>query len=78
MGTYQELRSGNQSFFGRLITVIKNELPYNPLKKKELMSSPNNVHPTVPKLDIHKQKTMLCIWWDKQGLLHYDYISLNL
>jgi hypothetical protein len=36
-------------------------------------------HATPPeKPDLHPCKTMLCIWWEMEGIIHYELLERNL
>ena len=29
------------------------------------------------KQDLHPRKTMLCVWWDWEGIIHYELLEKN-
>ena len=43
----------------------------NPANKKQWLSPGQSPIPT-HKPNIHRQKTMICVWWDLKGILYYD------
>ena len=46
-------------------------------QRKEWMAPGNTPKPRV-KLDLHPRKTMIiCIWWDWEGMMHWEMLERN-
>jgi hypothetical protein len=46
-------------------------------QKKEWLSPDKQAKPCV-KPDLHPHKTILCIWWGMEGIIHYELLETNL
>ena len=49
-------------------------LHINIRQRKEWLSPNKTVTPRV-KQDVHPRKTMLCVWWDWEGIIHYELLE---
>jgi len=48
----------------------------NPKRKKSWMD-PGKTFASTPKRNIHGHKSLLCIWWDQEGVLYYELLRPN-
>ena len=44
------------------------------VNKKQWLS-PGQKPLYTPKLEIHRKKTMLCVWWDQKGVIYYELLE---
>ena len=47
------------------------------MKQRKECLSPNKQATPRAKQDLHPRKTMLCIWWDWEGIIHYELLECN-
>lgn len=45
-------------------------------QRKEWLIPGKQATPRV-KQDLHPRKTMLCVWWDWEGIIHYELLERN-
>ena len=57
------------------VTGDKKWIYFNNLKRKKSWVDPGQ--PSTSKRNIYGYKTMLCIWWDMQGVVYYELFKLN-
>ena len=50
---------------------------YNNVERKRSWGKLNEPPPTTPKACLHPRKVMLCIWWDRKGVLYYELLPEN-
>uniref|UniRef100_A0A1I7X1C4 HTH_48 domain-containing protein n=1 Tax=Heterorhabditis bacteriophora TaxID=37862 RepID=A0A1I7X1C4_HETBA len=66
-----------QRFLYRIVTGDKKWCLYiNMKQRKEWLSSGKQAIPRV-KQDVHPRKTMFRVWWDWEGILHYELLERN-
>ena len=68
-------RCERKSFLHRILTGDEKWAYDENAKRKEawiLLSEPG---PSAPKRNIHVQKTMLCIWWDQEGVVYHELLK---
>jgi histone-lysine N-methyltransferase SETMAR len=53
-------------------------VPLHQFQEKEGMAEPREQATPHAKPDLHPRKTMLCIWWDMEGIIHYELLERNL
>ena len=64
-------------FLHRIITGDEKWCFYvNWKQRKEWVSADQQATPR-PKRDLHSRKTMICVWWDWQGIIHYEILKRN-
>lgn len=61
-------------FLDRLITGDEKWIKYDNVVRKRAYCLPVQPSPSIAKPNIHVQKRMLCIWWDKRGPVHYELL----
>jgi [histone H3]-lysine36 N-dimethyltransferase SETMAR len=71
-------RQENDPFLGRVVTGDEKWVLYvNVKRKKQWLSRGQKPLPT-PKSGLHPVKVMLCVWWDKDGIIHFELLDSNL
>jgi hypothetical protein len=68
----------HQSFFPRIVTDNEKWRLYINFKQRKERLSPDKQATLHAKPDLHPCKTMLCIWWDMEGIIHYELLERNL
>lgn len=66
-------RNRFESFFDRMITDEEKWITYNNVVCKQSYYQPHQM-PLALANPNHMQKRILCIWWDKQGPVHYELL----
>lgn len=70
-------RQQHQSFLSRIITGDEKWCLYvNFKQRKEWLSPDKQATPRV-KQDLHPRKTMLCVWWNQEGVVYYELLPRN-
>ena len=67
-------RQKRRVFFRILLPGMKNGVFVNFKGRKESISPDKQATPRA-KQDLHPRKTMLCIWWDMEGIVHYELLG---
>lgn len=68
-------RHKTKSFLWRIVTGDEKWIYYdNPVSRKQWLG-PSEEPLHVPKPEIHRKKTMLCVWWDQQGIIYYELLE---
>ena len=67
----------NEQFLYAILTGHEKWCLYiNMKQRKEWLSPPKKGTPRL-KQDLHPHKTMLCVWWDWEGIIHYELLERN-
>ncbi|GFX28359.1 mariner Mos1 transposase [Trichonephila clavipes] len=69
------IRHNVEPFFDKLITGDEKWILYENIKRKKSYCKPGTLSATVPKLSIHQRKVLLCLWWDRKGLVYYKLLK---
>lgn len=77
LARYHLARQQHQSFLSRIITGDEKWCLYiNFKRRKEWLSPDKQATPRV-KQDLHPRKTMLCVWWNQEGVVYYEILPRN-
>jgi histone-lysine N-methyltransferase SETMAR len=68
----------HQSFLSCILTGDEKWCLYVNFKQRKEWLSPDKQATPRAKPDIHPRKTMLCIWWDMERIIHYELLERNL
>jgi histone-lysine N-methyltransferase SETMAR len=68
----------HQSFLSCIVTSNEKWCLYINFKQRKECLSPDKQATPCAKPDLHPHKTMLCIWWDMEGIIHYELLERNL
>jgi histone-lysine N-methyltransferase SETMAR len=71
-------RQQHQSLLSCIVTGDKKWCLYVNFKQRKEWLSPEKQGTPHLKPDLHPRKTMLCIWWDMKGIIHYQLLERNL
>ena len=64
-------------FLKQIVMGNKNWIPYSNVEWKRSWGKWNELPPTTPKVDLHSENMILCIWWDWKGGLYYELLLEN-
>jgi hypothetical protein len=71
-------RQQHQSFLSHIVTGAEKWCLYvNFKQRKEWLSLGNQITPCA-KHDLHSCKAISCIWWDMEGIIHYELLERSL
>jgi hypothetical protein len=68
----------HQSFLSRIVTGDEKLCLYVNFKQRKEWVSPETQAMPRAKPDLHPHKTVLCIWWGMEGIIHYELLERNL
>ena len=66
-----------QRFLYRIVTGDEKWCLYVNIKHRKEWLSPNEQATPRAKQGLHSRKTMLCVWWDWEGIIHYELLNRN-
>lgn len=66
-----------QRFLYRIVTGDEKWCLYVNMKQRKEWLSPDKQATPRAKQDLHPRKTMLCIWWDWEGIILYELLDRN-
>lgn len=67
----------HQSFLSRIITGDEKWCLYINFKHRKEWLNPDQQPKPREKPDLHPLKTMLSVWWDQKGVIHYELLERN-
>ena len=77
LARHRATRGHKQRFLYRIVTGDEKWCLYvNMKQRKEWVASGETPNPRV-KQDLHPKKTMICVWWDWEGLVHWEMLEKN-
>ena len=68
-------RQNRQGFLHRIVTGDEKCVHYDNPKRRKSWVMPRRASTSTARLNIHGVKIMLCIWWDRLGLLYYELLT---
>jgi len=67
----------HKSFLSQIVTGDEKWCVYVNFKQRKQWLSPDKVATPRVKAEPHPRKVLLCIWWDQEGVLHYELLPRN-
>jgi hypothetical protein len=68
----------HQSFLSRIVTGDEKWCLYVNFKQKKEWQCPDKQATSRAKPDLYPSKTMLCVWWDMEEIIHHELLDRNL
>jgi len=68
-------RQKNEPFLHRVVTGDEKWVFYQNNKRKNQWLSPRERPIPTPKNGLHPKKTLLCVWWDYIGIIHFELMQ---
>ena len=62
-------------FLKRMVTGDEKWVTYDNVKRKRSGSKSGEAAQTVAKPGLMARKVLLCVWWDWQGIIHYELLT---
>ncbi|VVC29529.1 Transposase, type 1,Winged helix-turn-helix DNA-binding domain [Cinara cedri] len=76
LGMIQKLqRQNRKGFLHRIVTGDKKWIHHGNPKQKKSWGLPGHSSTSTVNPNIHGSKLMLCIWWDKLGVVYYELLQ---
>ena len=76
--TRHQATSGHKErFLYRIVAGDEKWCLYVNLKKRKEWLSPNKLATPRTKPELHPRKAMICVWWDCEGVIHYEMLEKN-
>lgn len=64
-------------FLHRIVTGDEKWCLYTNFRQRKEWVGPDSTPKTRVKQDLHPKKIMICVWWDYEGLLHWEILPRN-
>ncbi len=77
LARHRQALNEHQSFLKRIITGDEKWCMYVNMKQRKGWVSPNKQATPRVKPELHPQKTMLSVWWDWEGVIHFELLPRN-
>ena len=72
---HQATHGHKQHFLYRIITGDEKWCLYINMKQRKEWVAPGDTPKPRVKPDLHPRKTMICIWWDWEGMVHWEILE---
>ena len=77
LARHRDTRGHKQRFLYRIVTGDEKWCLYVNMKQRKQYVAPGETPKPRIKQDLHPKKTMICVWWDWEGLLHWEMLEKN-
>ena len=77
LACHRATRSHIQRFLYRIITGDEKWCLYINMKQRKEWVAPGDMPNQRVKPDLHPRKTMICIWWDWEGMVYWEMLERN-
>lgn len=61
--------------FGRIITCDEKWILWDNKRRSYSWADPGEPSQKIARKDLHPQKTLLCVWWGRFGMIHYELLK---
>ena len=68
-------RSSKSGFFDSIFAGGVEWIRFDKIKRKRQWSDPGEAPKSTPKLGIHRNKVMLCVWWKSKDLVYFELLN---
>lgn len=70
-----EIRNRIEPFLDRLITGDEKWILYESAQRHKAYCMPGTSAPVIAKQKLTNRKAMLCVWWDRSGIIYYELLK---
>lgn len=77
LARHRSTHGHKQRFLYRIVTGDEKWCLYINMKQRKEWLNPEQQATPRAKQDLHPRKTMLCVWWDWEGIIHYELLEQN-
>ena len=70
-----QCKTKKKSFLWKIVTGDEKWIYYDNYVNKKQWLSPGQKPLHTLKLEIHRKKLMLCVWWDQKGVIYYELLE---
>lgn len=77
LARHRSAQDRHQSFLSRIVTGDEKWCLYVNFKQRKEWLSPQKQATPRPKPELHPRKTMLCVWWSMEGVVHWELLPRN-
>lgn len=70
-------RHNQEPFLNRIVTGDEKWVLYNNIKRRHQWLSPEDRPAQHPRDGLHPLKVLLCVWWDAEGIIHFELLPHN-
>ena len=74
---HRSTHENKQQFLYAIVTGDEKWCLYINMKQRKEWLSPKKKPTPRVKQDLHPRKTILCVWWDWEGIIHYELLERN-
>ena len=74
---HRATRGHKQRFLYRIVTEDEKWCLYINMKQRKEWVAPGDTPKPRVKSDLHPRKTMICVWWDWEGMVHWEMLERN-
>ena len=74
---HQATCSHKQCFLYQIVTGDEKWCLYINMKQRKEWVAPGDMQKPRVKPDLYPKKTMICIWWDWEGMVHWEMLKRN-
>jgi len=64
-------------FMKRIVTGDEKWVLYINVERKNQWLSPGQKATPTPKPGLHPKKVLLCVWWDREGVVYFELLDMN-
>ena len=75
LARHQVTRSHKQHFLYQIVMGDEKWCLYINMKQRKEWVAPGDMPKPRVKPDLHPRKTMICIWWDWEGMVHWEMLQ---
>ena len=77
LARHEATRGHKQRFLYRIVTGDEKWCLYINMKQRKEWVAPGDTPKPRVKPDLHPRKTMICVWWDWEGMVHWEMLERN-
>ena len=77
LARHRATRDHKRRFLHRIVTGDEKWCLYVNVKQRKEWVAPESTPKPRIKNDLHPKKTMICVWWDWEGLIHWEMLENN-